>query len=348
MQHRHMQTVAILCALFCAAVVYGADLPVGVADPRFTTVSGLSAGGYMAVQVHVAFSSQVSGALVFAGGPYNCAQNSLTTAVTTCLTSPTSIRVDRLITDTKNFASSGKIDGWQNLADDRVYLFVGTEDKTVYPGVVQKLEDYYRSFIPTNSLVLTDYTLRCGHGIPTLDYGVLCSSSSDPYLNKCGYDGLGIGLKHLYPNLLPAVAPIATNLVSFDLTPYSPRTPSSISMDRTGYAYIPNGCKTTNSTMPCKLHLSLHGCIQNFNNVGDAYIKNTGINGYAEANNIIVVYPQTVATLGSNPNACYDWWGYVDANYPTKTGPQMQIMKNIIDRIVGTTAQTPVRVEALL
>jgi poly(3-hydroxybutyrate) depolymerase len=39
-----------------------------------TTVSGLSSGGYMAVQLHVAFSSFIKGAGIFAGGPYHCAQ----------------------------------------------------------------------------------------------------------------------------------------------------------------------------------------------------------------------------------------------------------------------------------
>jgi len=38
-----------------------------------TTVSGISAGAYMANQFHVAFSSTVKGAGIVAGGPYICA-----------------------------------------------------------------------------------------------------------------------------------------------------------------------------------------------------------------------------------------------------------------------------------
>lgn len=48
------------------------------------SVSGLSSGGYMAVQFHVAHSAMVKGAGVIAGGPYFCAQDSFDTATGTC------------------------------------------------------------------------------------------------------------------------------------------------------------------------------------------------------------------------------------------------------------------------
>ena len=45
----------------------GARLPALPIDPGTVTVSGLSAGGYMAVQFHVAYSSLVKGAGLVAG-----------------------------------------------------------------------------------------------------------------------------------------------------------------------------------------------------------------------------------------------------------------------------------------
>ena len=42
-------------------------------DPDRITVSGLSSGGYMAVQLAVAYSSMFSGVGVIAAGPYGCA-----------------------------------------------------------------------------------------------------------------------------------------------------------------------------------------------------------------------------------------------------------------------------------
>ena len=44
---------------------------------------------------------------------------------------------------------------------------------------------------------------------------------------------------------------------------------------------------------------------------------------------IVVVYPDAIASSApgpTNPNGCYDWWGYsnqVDPNYALKSGAQM-------------------------
>ena len=53
-------------------------------DKTKTAVAGISSGGFMAVQLHVAFSGTFHYAAIYAGGPYYCAQNSLSTAQTTC------------------------------------------------------------------------------------------------------------------------------------------------------------------------------------------------------------------------------------------------------------------------
>lgn len=44
-------------------------------DPNTVTVAGVSSGGFMAVQLQVAFSKSIFGTAVFAGGPYYCAQD---------------------------------------------------------------------------------------------------------------------------------------------------------------------------------------------------------------------------------------------------------------------------------
>ncbi|MEZ5450219.1 MAG: hypothetical protein R3E89_15050 [Thiolinea sp.] len=41
-------------------------------DPANITVSGLSSGAFMAVQLHVSHSARIRGAAVIAGGPYRC------------------------------------------------------------------------------------------------------------------------------------------------------------------------------------------------------------------------------------------------------------------------------------
>jgi len=65
--------------------------------------------------------------------------------------------------------------------------------------------------------------------------------------------------------------------------------------------------------------LTIHDLIQNvyvFVNrsvVGDIYATKTGYIEAAESNNIIVLFPQAIATI-ANPNGCWDWWGYLN-NY---------------------------------
>ncbi|MGI9341549.1 MAG: hypothetical protein ACR2QV_01785, partial [Gammaproteobacteria bacterium] len=40
------------------------------------TVSGVSAGGYLAVQAHVSLANRIGGVAALAGGPYDCANGS--------------------------------------------------------------------------------------------------------------------------------------------------------------------------------------------------------------------------------------------------------------------------------
>jgi len=39
--------------------------------------------------------------------------------------------------------------------------------------------------------------------------------------------------------------------------------------------------------------------------------------------------------MGGNPNGCWDWWGYKDANYYVKSGKQMVVIKKMIDRLAS-------------
>ena len=76
---------ALFTALFFAEVFAADSLPPLHADLSETSVSGVSSGGCMAVQFHVAYSGLVSGVGVIAGGPYNCADRSLWKATHNCM-----------------------------------------------------------------------------------------------------------------------------------------------------------------------------------------------------------------------------------------------------------------------
>jgi poly(3-hydroxybutyrate) depolymerase len=61
-------------------------------------------------------------------------------------------------------------------------------------------------------------------------------------------------------------------------------------MASTGCIYVAANCA---SGAPCKCHVALHGCLQNDATVGADLIQNTGYTRWADANSIIVLFPQT-------------------------------------------------------
>ena len=69
----------------CAHAQSAEKLHSYAANVSAVSVSGVSAGGYMAVQFHVAHSAIVRGAGILAAGPYYCAQGSSWAAQGNCM-----------------------------------------------------------------------------------------------------------------------------------------------------------------------------------------------------------------------------------------------------------------------
>lgn len=292
------------------------------------STSGLSAGGFVAAQFHVAFSSQVNGCGVFAGGPYYCAQDSETTALSQCMSTPFLLSVDKLVDLTKSFESSGDIDSLSNLDNQNVYLYSGTADTVVNPKVVKDLEEMYQKLGSVN--ITSEYSIDSEHCLPTLDYGSSCTSLGSPYINKCDYDGAGEALQAIYGGKLNSpVDQVSSNIVTLPQQNYVPPGKSSTGLESKAYAYVPTSCqKDSNGT--CDIHVVWHGCTQSYTKIGDDYYVHGGYNGWAEANNIIVLYPQCAADLLKNPEGCFDWWGYTGSDYAFKTSSQMGTAMNMV------------------
>ena len=77
--------ILALAVLFSGHTEAGETKPVPLGhygiEAQPITVSGLSSGGYMAVQLAIAHSSVFSGVAVVAGGPYGCAYTGSTESV---------------------------------------------------------------------------------------------------------------------------------------------------------------------------------------------------------------------------------------------------------------------------
>lgn len=299
------------------------------------TVSGLSAGAFAAVQFHVAYSSSVNGCGVLAGGPFFCAEAMLGYAETRCMKEPQMIDVDQLVSITEDMFLSKSIDNPRNLADDRVWVLSAMEDTVVHTGVVEATASYYENYLTTPLTQLAAiYTKPGEHSFLTNGVGSSCVTLGSPYINDCKYDAAGAILQHLFNNELTRPTSKESDdeglddgqLVKFDQTKYitGDYTASSAGMYDYGYMYVPDQCADSDSN--CKIHVAFHGCEQTIDDIGDVYVRETGYNRWAAANDIIVLYPQAkkITREQKNPNGCFDWWGYTDSHYATQKGVQMK------------------------
>jgi len=184
--------------------------------------------------------------------------------------------------------------------------------------------------------ISTQYGIMGTHGFPTTNYGASCSSFGSPYIVNCGYDGAGNALGQIFGNLKPIGQQVSGNLITIDQSKFTPGkvAPDTISLDNTGYVYVPTRCNNVRSS--CKLLVALHGCEQYYGAISDAWVRHTGLNDWAESNNIIILYPQTIKSDIDpiNSQGCYDWWGYNEAAYATQGGSQMQTINNMAKFLV--------------
>ena len=311
--------------LVCVAGIAAAEpLPVLDLAPDATTVSGLSSGAFMAVQLQVAFSGSISGAGIVAGGPYDCADNSLWRALYVCM-DPFWVEADaeKSLETIRAMAAENRIDPLQGIATDRVYLFHGQADDTVDRTTMDALRQTYSQLGISDDSTTYVTTVNAGHGFVTEQGPVTCAATRPDFLIDCDFDQAGDILTRLYGELSPPVDAREEGFVTFDQAAYSE---GAAGMDDTAFVYVPADCAAGET---CRLHIVLHGCKQGREVVGKDFARLTGYNRWAEANRIVVLYPQAkrIPTpwfnwFAGNPNGCWDWWGYSGSDYLSRTAPQ--------------------------
>jgi poly(3-hydroxybutyrate) depolymerase len=315
--------VEFLLLLVIAPAVAADRLPGLGADVSSFTVSGVSSGGYMAVQMQVAHSSRVHGVGALASGPYYCARGSLWTAWGQCMTgAPAASR-----SDPDRYAREKRIDPVANIAKARVWLFSGTQDRTVVPAVVDALARQY-TLLGAQPLTVRDKP--AGHAMVTEDAGNACAVTEPPFINDCDYDAAGALLRHLLGALSPPSGSADGRLVAFDQRELGGT--SAISMGADGFVYVPRACETG----PCRVHVAFHGCRQGADAIDEQFVRKAGYNRWADTNRLIVLYPQVVARYWwwpFNPRGCWDWWGYTGQAYATKEGPQIRAVMAMVERL---------------
>lgn len=298
------------------------------------TVSGISSGAYIAQQFHTAFSSQVSGVGIIAGGPYYCAKGNIVEAMNKCMkTVLGSPRTEDSILMAKELAKAGKIDPLENLSHSKVWMLSGTKDRTVDQKVADALRETYKSFGVADENLVYINDLKIGHAFPTDNFGNDCRTvSRSPFISNCGLDGAGAILKQLLGKLNPKQSSTKEHLYHFDQLRFATdnKTIEKLSMHQLAYVYIPEGCEEPGKAN-CPIHIAFHGCKQTLDHVQTTFIEKSGYNDWAEANRIVVLYPQAKrSALPNNPNGCWDWWGYTGSNYHTKDGAQMKVVMKMV------------------
>ena len=333
--------LALLAACSTSALGAGA-LPALNVQPGSITVSGLSSGGFMANQLGWAHSATFKGVGVFAGGPYMCAGHSNYTACMYNATISSSL-LSTMQADINNWSGS-LIDDKAGVANQKIFMFVGTSDSTVGPNPMAGLQTQYaNNGVPAANRVFVSRSATA-HVMPT-DFDATgnnsCGTTASPYIANCGYDGAKAVLQHLYGMLNARNnSPAAGNYLEFSQTEFSNGNPG---MATNGWVYIPSDC--AGGANACKLHVALHGCKQDYGSIGDKFVRNTGYTRWADTNRIIVLFPQTkvdntarsTPTSGTvaNPNACWDWIGWYGGNFAQKAGTQMAAIKAMVDRLAS-------------
>lgn len=321
----------ILLSLTCLATTSLTASPLKL-DLQQVTVSGLSSGGYMANQLHIAHSDWVSGAGIIAAGPYYCGQNSITTALSQCVNKQdTPIDLAVLSAQAKTWQDQGKIASLDNLKHDKVWLLHGSKDQRVIAPVNQALYQQYNQWInPQNIRFIQDKAFA--HHFPTLAQGASCDSSEAPFLGKCHYDAAGEMLKHLLGKLDNRSDNPKGQLLEVDQQQLGGDAAKSLA-DK-AYAYVPDSCAAGQT---CQLHVNFHGCNQFADAIGQQYVANNGLNNWADTNQLVILYPQTKKSMFMplNPQGCWDWWGYTGADYATQKGQQVQAVVNMSKALQG-------------
>ena len=325
------------------------------ADIGESSVSGISSGAFMAVQFATAWSSVIKGVGVVAGGPYWCAKadaddfiNGFTlpimTATGPCMSGPPpELGSSFAKADAKS--ASGDIDPLQFVSRQKVYVFHGYNDAVVAKSVTDAAADFYRHYLgqPNRGSLYYQTTIGAGHSLviaqePHKDGLNDCRDNASPFIDQCGYDQAGIILQHIYGVLnAPNRGPLTGTVKRFDQSVYTkPDDPGSLSLGDTGFVFVPRECE---DGAACRVHIALHGCKQDRGDIDRRYIDDTGYNAWADSNRLIVLYPQTASSSFQpfNPQACWDWWSYVnhEDSYVTKSGPQIRTIKAMLDALTA-------------
>lgn len=311
-------SLLLLCLLASCAVVTNQSQAGAV------TASGISAGGIMAQQLHLAYPEVYSGVGLVAAPPWGCSGGQLMRALGQCTAQGNDVPpVAELQAMAREMETSQQIGSLSALADDRVWMFHGARDAAVARAVSDAVDGFYAGWIPEgNRVYVTD--VPAAHHFPALEADSACDEFVSPFMGDCDFDAAGELLSHLYPGLeQPSEAVDGDRLQQQAL----PGAAEAGLLDQ-AWVYMPQSCPDAG----CGVHVVLHGCTQSTEQVGDQFVRHSGFLRWAQSNQLILAFPQVLASP-VNPLACWDWWGYSGADYASRDGAQVRVITEWVNAL---------------
>ncbi|GHT91041.1 hypothetical protein FACS1894101_3760 [Betaproteobacteria bacterium] len=243
-------------------------------DLSATTVSGISSGAFMAVQMGVAHSANIKGVAATAGGPYFCAGEASWMgaasgkAMARCMqgdpalpaTPITAADQGVMQAATEDWAERGLIDATDHLAAQKVWIFHGYNDGIVKTPVSEALRDYYQAFTPQRQIFYkhelpaahAQISASCKSGDKGANSCNPCATTGGNFINTCvvgktAYDAAGSALQFFYGALTRTASnALKGEVLEFDQSWFTLRdgeeiAPNRLALAETGYLYVQIG-----------------------------------------------------------------------------------------------------------
>lgn len=339
-------------------------LPTLNIDRSSVLTAGCSNTADFAHQLHVAYSSIITGSCIFSGMPYHCAVTRFPndymvpkTAATAagihcpdcdpngtliydhCKNHPHWVDIDTLAQYAET--ASNVDDPRVHLAGARVFSFGPTHDRCYQPPAMENVANFHLKYARNRSQVMLVEDQPFPHTLPT---------NSTPYFNDAGnttgagYDGPGECLKHVVGHgerLWAAPTVDSSWWLRMNVSEFVPDR--GVGMKISAWLFLPPQCKK----QQCKLLILPGGC--------NAFTDSApgGSDGefakYGAVNGIVILKPCQGGPIDTkrfpanheNLRGMVDVYGQISANYATQTGSQMGPIGSMIKRIMGQESSGP-------
>ena len=244
-------------------------------------------------------------------------------------------------------ARRGLIDAPEHLRGKPILLHLAQNDGCYEGDSVLHTAQFFEEFGART--VLLDRESFAGHHVPVA-HPRADGTAGDLISNASDIDGPRRLLEHIYGEVEPAVPMEESRLFRFDQSEFDPDGLAGLD-PHGGLVYIPSACASCGeqASSPCRIHVYLHGCdplpsSSDASNVlsGQMFAEAAGnftLNEYAEANNIIALYPRLSfgedAVGRSEESHCWDQTGQTGDSFSDREGVQISAVHRMVTRLMG-------------